>query len=361
MTESVTIYPTPIPKNWELPLMKGSEEAKEYDRHLQLYLGSLVSFILEGNESPMPNFVNHLNCLSTNLGDRICEQLKAARREFEKIFSGREIMWFTEVSFTPSPQQIERIKNLLDHFKSINIAKSNGYQDLGLLIRDILLGRKSEIIIGDETINAKNLFLEAMANKHPEKKESDTDMLTELLRYIISYYYFDFVGTKEPPRFSRIIASASARIDMFGLEPGKNKEGAVDKDAEQLITEIKNKNVFNHFMLDLTSLTNEEISLIRQLLEYIASGRVRVVFVEIKSQLTNTDLQDREVVFKPEEVLEAQYQDVAHSLMAMFQFLTRAANLPGTPKIEGFGDLIDLMRPNIEKRREAFFHYDDVL
>jgi len=184
-----------------------------------------------------------------------------------------------------------------------------------------------------------------------EIQEKKKQLFSGFLRKIISYYYFDFTGITHLDKLlsiEKIIASTSARVDMLGfkvIEPN-------DQEAINLLNTIKSKRTLNHLLLDFDRfLGSEDEELIFDLLKLITEGKIKVIFIEIKSYFrpetislasnptspTNLNSpQDGDLEklrrqpsqrAKIPDLSSEESRDVSHSLLAMFQFFARLSSL----------------------------------
>ena len=94
-----------------------------YETHLELHLGSLAGYTLQGKTTSMEKFVAYLNRKFGNLlGNLILEKLRVLRNQLEEFFRGNQneekqneekqsIWWFSEVSFVPNRYQVKDISD----------------------------------------------------------------------------------------------------------------------------------------------------------------------------------------------------------------------------------------------------------
>jgi len=86
-----------------------------YEKYLELHLGSLAGYTLQGKPTSMEKFVAYLNRNFGNpeLGNLILEKLRVLRNQLEEFFKEKQneekqneenqsIWWFPEISFVPN-------------------------------------------------------------------------------------------------------------------------------------------------------------------------------------------------------------------------------------------------------------------
>ena len=350
---------------------------------IEIFLGSLVGYILQGKDWPMPRFLAHLNRKFKGLENSILLQLQRLRTELTRYLDeNQNTTWFSEVSFVPSKSQVKRISAFCCSQTFHQIAAENGYTNPIEFVRDLLFSpekNKSTLFIDGQQLTLEELLyqtkspknfgqdlkeLEEKAN-HQEHNNKTTEkkkvVLGEFLRRIISYYYFDFTELTKLEKLllmEKIIASASARVDMLGFKV-VNQD---DQEAQELLNSIKEKGTLNHLLLNFNRLLQaedkelifkqaEDKELIFKLLNLIIKDRIRVVFIEIKSYFrpetislasnptspTNLNSpQDGDLEklrrqpsqrTKMPDLSSEESRDVSHSLLAMFQFFARLSSL----------------------------------
>jgi len=382
--EGMAIFPLPFTKGPPLPtevvvveeeeINEGTEPTVGYEQ-IEIFLGSLVGYILQGKEWPMPRFLAYLNRkFGERLVNSILSEMQQLRTELTRYLNKNpNTTWFSEVSFVPSKSQVERISAFCRSQTFHQIAAENGYTNPIEFVRDLLFSpekNKSTLFIDGQELTLEGLLHQTKSpknfgqdlkeleekvnhqehnnnnnNKTTEKKKG---VLGEFLRRIINYYYFDFTELtklEEPLLMKKIIASASARVDMLGFKV-VNQD---DQEAQELLNSIKEKGTLNHLLLNFNRLLQAEgKELIFKLLNLIIKGRIRIVFIEIKSyfrpeviallrkqtQLTESDSPQRDTLQLPRKQRNQQFKippkapdlsseesrDVSHSLLAMFQF-----------------------------------------
>jgi len=383
----------PLPTEVEVEVVE--EEINEltdptvdgYETYLELHLGSLAGYTLQGKPTSMEKFVAYLNRNFGNpeLGNLILGKLRVLRNQLEEFFREKQneenqsIWWFSEVSFVPSKIQVKCISAFCCSQTFHQIAAENSYTNPIEFVRDLLFSpekNKSTLFIDGQQLTLEKLLYQTKSpknfgqdlkeleekvnhqehnNKITEKKKS---VLGEFLRRIISYYYFDFTELTNPEELllmEKIIASASARVDMLGFKVANQD----DQEAQELLNSIKEKRTLNHLLLNFNRLLQaedkelifEDKELIFKLLNLIIKDRIRVVFIEIKSYFRpevislasnptsptnlNSPLDgDLEKLrrqpsqrAKIPDLSSEESRDVSHSLLAMFQFFARLSSL----------------------------------
>jgi len=446
--EEIAIYNSPISKGGPDTFTEEDNEAMftdpkvdGYEKYLELHLGSLAGYTLQGKPTSMKKFVAYLNQNFGNpeLGNLILEKLRVLRSQLEEFFREKQneekqneekqneenqsIWWFPEISFVPNRYQVEDISDFCRSLTFEEIAAENGYNTNPLVfLRNLLFNVEDKnklVSIGNKKLTLEKLLYQTKQPKDfaQELKEleewlrlskaeqleiSETELkelnqeqydsaiqekkkqlFSGFLRKIISYYYFDFTGIAhldKPLSIEKIIASTSARVDMLGfrvIEPN-------DQEAINLLKTIESKRTLNHLLLDFDRfLGSEDEELIFDLLKLITEGRIKVIFIEIKSyfrpeviallrkqtQLTESDSPQRDTLqllrkhrnqqFKiPPEILglsSEESRDISHSLLAMFQFFARLATHPAKTAISEFKKLKKLMSSEYSSRIEAFW------
>lgn len=360
--------PPPTEGVVEEEINEGTEPTVGYPQ-IEIFLGSLVGYILQGKEWPMPRFLAYLNRkFGERLVNSILSELQQLRTELTRYLNKNpNTTWFSEVSFVPSKSQVERISAFCRSQTFHQIAAENGYTNPIEFVRDLLFSpekNKSTLFIDGQELTLEELLYQTKPpknfgqdlkeleekvnhqehnnnNKTTEKKKG---VLGEFLRRIISYYYFDFTELTKLEKLllmEKIIASASARVDMLGFKV-VNQD---DQEAQELLNSIRKKGTLNHLLLNFNRLLQaEDKELIFKLLNLIIKGRIRVVFIEIKSYFrpevislasnptspTNLNsLQDGYLDklrrqpsqrAKIPDLSSEESRDVSHSLLAMFQF-----------------------------------------
>jgi hypothetical protein len=401
-----------------------------YETHLELHLGSLAGYTLQGKPTSMEKFVAYLNRKFGNLelGNLILKKLRVLRNQLEEFFREKQneekqneekqsIWWFPEISFVPNRYQVEDISDFCRSLTFKKIAAKNGYTDPIEFVRDLLFSpeNKSTLFIDGQELTLEELLyqtnqpknfaqelkeLEEWLSKAEQLEISETELkelnqeqydseiqekkkqlFSGFLRKIISYYYFDFTGITHLDKLlsiEKIIASTSARVDMLGfkvIEPN-------DQEAINLLNTIKSKRTLNHLLLDFDRfLGSEDEELIFDLLKLITEGKIKVIFIEIKSyfrpeviallrkqtQLTESDSPQRDTLqllrkhrnqrFKiPPEIPGLSIEesrDISHSLLAMFQFFARLATHPAKTEISALEKLKKLMSSEYSSRKMA--------
>jgi len=396
-----------------------------YETHLELHLGSLAGYTLQGKPTSMEKFVAYLNRKFGNLelGNLILKKLRVLRNQLEEFFREKQneekqsIWWFPEISFVPNRYQVEDISDFCRSLTFKKIAAKNGYTDPIEFVRDLLFSpeNKSTLFIDGQELTLEELLyqtnqpknfaqelkeLEEWLSKAEQLEISETELkelnqeqydseiqekkkqlFSGFLRKIISYYYFDFTGITHLDKLlsiEKIIASTSARVDMLGfkvIEPN-------DQEAINLLNTIKSKRTLNHLLLDFDRfLGSEDEELIFDLLKLITEGKIKVIFIEIKSyfrpeviallrkqtQLTESDSPQRDTLqllrkhrnqrFKiPPEIPGLSIEesrDISHSLLAMFQFFARLAAHPAKTEISALEKLKKLMSSEYSSRKMA--------
>ncbi len=412
--ERLTIYTDPITKTGPIPLElvpQETDQGQEIDRtldmegdvypleYLELFLGSLAGYALQGKETAMERFVQYLNTLRPGLGTLIWQKFQELREELERYFGVSKIFWFPEISFTPNRSQVEFISAFSKSKVLGAIALENGYKDPKSFIRDLLFSVNSQpnrvVIIDEQTITLAELlsrtnklqsagkaleklkYVESLENKKQLQDQRCTkettnlkkDLFIRFLKYIVSYYYFNFTGMvkpDDPPLLNeRIIASTSARVDLLGFQITNSN----DQEAKNLLEEIQSKKILNHLLLDFSTwLTPKNERLITKLLDMINQNRIIIIFTEIKSYFnsnliasvgnsTNTLAQiDEQALPKTRRRIPGlspmETQDISHSLLAMFQFLARFTNRPNK-NLTGFEELQFLMKSEYKERKHS--------
>ena len=366
-----------------------------YEKYLELHLGSLAGYTLQGKPTSMEKFVAYLNRNFGNpeLGNLILGKLRVLRNQLEEFFKENQneenqneekqsIWWFSEVSFVPSKIQVKCISAFCCSQTFHQIAAENGYTNPIEFVRDLLFSpekNKSTLFIDGQKLTLEELLYQTKSPKnfgqdlkeleekvnHQEQNNKTTEkkkgVLGEFLRRIISYYYFDFTDLTKLEKLllmEKIIASASARVDMLGFKV-VNQD---DQEAQELLNSIKEKGTLNHLLLNFNRLLQtedkelifkqaEDKELIFKLLNLIIKDRIRVVFIEIKSYFrpevislasnptspTNLNSpQDGDLEklrrqpsqrTKIPDLSSEESRDVSHSLLAMFQFFARLSSL----------------------------------
>ena len=432
--EEIAIYNSPISKGGPDTFTEEDNEAMftdpkvdGYETHLELHLGSLAGYTLQGKPTSMEKFVAYLNRKFGNLelGNLILEKLRVLRNQLKEFFRGNQneekqsIWWFPEISFVPNRYQVEDISDFCRSLTFKKIAAKNGYTDPIEFVRDLLFSpeNKSTLFIDGQELTLEELLyqtnqpknfaqelkeLEEWLSKAEQLEISETELkelnqeqydseiqekkkqlFSGFLRKIISYYYFDFTGITHLDKLlsiEKIIASTSARVDMLGfkvIEPN-------DQEAINLLNTIKSKRTLNHLLLDFDRfLGSEDEELIFDLLKLITEGKIKVIFIEIKSyfrpeviallrkqtQLTESDSPQRDTLqllrkhrnqrFKiPPEIPGLSIEesrDISHSLLAMFQFFARLATHPAKTAISEFEKLKKLMSSEYPIRIKAIW------
>ena len=393
--------PPPTEGVVEEEINEGTDPTVGYPQ-IEIFLGSLVGYILQGKEWPMPRFLAYLNRkFGERLVNSILSELQQLRTELTRYLNKNpNTTWFSEVSFVPSKSQVERISAFCRSQTFHQIAAENGYTNPIEFVRDLLFSpekNKSTLFIDGQELTLEELLYQTKSPKnlgqdlkeleekvnHQEHNNKTTEkkkgVLGEFLRRIISYYYFDFTELtklEEPLLMEKIIASASARVDMLGFKV-VNQD---DQEAQELLNSIKEKGTLNHLLLNFNRLLQaEDKELIFKLLNLIIKGRIRVVFIEIKSyfrpeviallrkqtQLTESDSPQRDTLQLPRKQRNQQFKippeapdlsseesrDVSHSLLAMFQFFARLSSLFAETEIpEELRSLSKLMSSQYFKR-----------
>jgi len=398
-----------------------------YETHLELHLGSLAGYTLQGKPTSMEKFVAYLNRKFGNLelGNLILEKLRVLRNQLKEFFRGNQneekqsIWWFPEISFVPNRYQVEDISDFCRSLTFKKIAAKNGYTDPLVFLRNLLFNVEDKntppVSIGNERLTLEELLyqteqpknfaqelkeLEEWLSKAEQLEISETELkelnqeqydseiqekkkqlFSGFLRKIISYYYFDFTGITHLDKLlsiEKIIASTSARVDMLGfkvIEPN-------DQEAINLLNTIKSKRTLNHLLLDFDRfLGSEDEELIFDLLKLITEGKIKVIFIEIKSyfrpeviallrkqtQLTESDSPQRDTLQLPRKQRNQRFKippeipglsieesrDISHSLLAMFQFFARLATHPAKTAISEFEKLKKLMSSEYSSRKMA--------
>ncbi len=406
--ERMAICHLPFTKGQPLPTEVGEEEkineridpTAGYEQ-IEIFLGSLVGYILQGKDWPMPKFLAHLNRKFNGLVNLILLKLQRLRTELTRYLDeNQNTTWFYEVSFVPSKRQVKRISTFCRSQTFRQIAAENGYTNPIEFVRDLLFSpekNKSTLFIDGQKLTLEELLYQTKSPKnfdqdlkeleekvnHQEHNNKTTEkkkgVLGEFLRRIISYYYFDFTDLTKLEKLllmEKIIASASTRVDMLGFKV-VNQD---DQEAQELLNSIKEKRTLNHLLLNFNRLLqaedkdikekrtlnhllldfnrflgSEDEELIFDLLKLITEGRIKVIFIEIKSyfrpeviallrkqtQLTKSNSPQRDTLqllrkhrnqrFKiPPEIpglSSEESRDVSHSLLAMFQFFARLSSL----------------------------------
>ena len=397
--EEIAIYNSPISKGGPDTFTEEDNEAMftdpkvdGYETHLELHLGSLAGYTLQGKPTSMEKFVAYLNRNFGNpeLGNLILGKLRVLRNQLEEFFKENQneenqneekqsIWWFSEVSFVPSKIQVKCISAFCCSQTFHQIAAENGYTNPIEFVRDLLFSpekNKSTLFIDGQKLTLEELLYQTKSPKnfgqdlkeleekvnHQEQNNKTTEkkkgVLGEFLRRIISYYYFDFTDLTKLEKLllmEKIIASASARVDMLGFKV-VNQD---DQEAQELLNSIKEKGTLNHLLLNFNRLLQaedkelifEDKELIFKLLNLIIKDRIRVVFIEIKSYFrpevislasnptspTNLNSpQDGDLEklrrqpsqrAKIPDLSSEESRDVSHSLLAMFQFFARLSSL----------------------------------
>ena len=128
--EEIAIYNSPISKGGPDTFTEEDNEAMftdpkvdGYEKYLELHLGSLAGYTLQGKTTSMEKFVAYLNRKFGNLlGNLILEKLRVLRNQLEEFFRGNQneekqneekqsIWWFSEVSFVPNRYQVKDISD----------------------------------------------------------------------------------------------------------------------------------------------------------------------------------------------------------------------------------------------------------
>jgi len=398
-----------------------------YEKYLELHLGSLVGYILQGKPNAMEKFVAYLNRNFGNpeLGNLILGKLGVLRNQLGQFFREKQneekqneekqsIWWFPEISFVPNRYQV---KHISDFCRSLTFKKIAPLVFLRDLLFNDVENKNTLVSIGNQKITLEKLLyqtekpkdfaqelkeLEEWLSKAEQLEISETELkelnrkqydskiqekkkqlFSEFLRKIISYYYFDFTGIAhldKPLSIEKIIASTSARVDMLGfrvIEPN-------DQEAIKLLNTIKLKRTLNHLLLDFNRfLGSEDEESILELLKLITEGRLKVIFIEIKSyfrpeviallrnqtQLTESDSPQRDTLQLPRKQRNQRFKippeipglsseesrDISHSLLAMFQFFARLATHPAKTAISEFEKLKKLMSSEYPSRIKAIW------
>jgi|GEM_PF-1523721 len=438
--ETITIHVNPITKTGPIPPELVPQETdqgvKEMEipnieddayppEYLELFLGSLAGYILQGKTTAMEKFVQYLNILAPELGSLIRQKFQNLREEFEKYFGASEIFWFNEISFSPNRSQVEFISAFSKSKILRAIASENGYTDPEIFIRDLLFNEEEQssrtVTINRQTITLAELLSETnnklksigkalktlknLENKKPVQNQQGTeeitsdqqspkettslkkDLFSKFLKYIVSYYYFNFTGMvkpDEPPLLNeRIIATTSARVDLLGFQV-VNED---DEEAKNLLQEIQTKRVLNHLLLDFNRfIGSEDEKLIFELLYLIVTRRIKIILIEIKSyfklellallktkirstslnnipstkkdffqSLRNQRDQKPRIPPKISGLSPEESRDISHSLLAMFQFFARLTTRQSENEIFEFEKLKKLMSSEVSDRIPAIW------
>ncbi len=308
------IYPVPITKKGPIPIdlipaeedpvvSYETQESYGYEEYIELFLGSLAGYALQGKKEVMRKFIEHLNQIAKGLGNEIWEKFLSLRKQLLDHFndSNGPIVWCSEISFTPNRSQVEFISAALKSPIIRAIAAENDYQDVESFVRDLLFNSTNpqpnmSVTIDGQVITLKQLLSETSTRPRSMRqileqltqenlaKNQKIDLFSRFLKSIVSYYYFNFTGVVKPEDMplpnERIIAAASARVDLLGFKVSNPD----DQEAKDLLKEIQSKRILNHLLLDFnTWLTPESEELIRKLLEMINQKRIVIIFAEIKS------------------------------------------------------------------------------
>ncbi|MCL4338251.1 hypothetical protein M1271_01020 [Patescibacteria group bacterium] len=401
--KDASIFARPIQKNPQnLELSRNG--TGNYESNLQLMIGLLghkaiqEAFGCSGNALPMVAFTDSLDKQQVGgvakAGEFIRTQLNYAaeetRAQIESALPiGYQTIWRSELPFEPSHEQILRIENALKDEKRIKTAvrllgfpslqslaiQSITNPDFKIVVRkndkhmpqylraaDIVsqkLGRRPPGQGEDIVINLRDIY-NIVRNSTPE--ELSKSAFLETLAFaadISSYYFVDSSmlpnqafesGEKILDKYLKVILSAGTRVDLIGFSV---REGdAKAKTVLQNVLQSFNGNQWGYrspmdFMqkgADVNGLYKEFIDMLQPTTGeqgQVLPPRVIITFTECKiNPLAAQGQQSGEGPSPSHEISNDYYSDAGHTLWAVLQWITRAANLE---KGSSYEPLLNLM------------------
>lgn len=408
----VAIEAVPISKGELSDAAAGeSGSKKNYQAHPQLYLGMLLqSMVLSETggiveKLGMEEYLTHLEQLGVK--GAILEDLKLAAGEItSQLESGWEgygsRVWFGEVPFVASLEQVGLVKELSeeaaakpDKQRYRSLLREMGHEEAGIagMVREMLTNpdwKARAVLTSSQNENTRVVELgieEVLAvARGGEGLEDYMEldgafvMLCERLAAVWSYAYFNFQGdwskigleelAEHATRYQEVVMSASARVDLLGFAARSG-----DTEARELVGELafflakipgsgegarrrgflEQKDI-SHMgrvpLHDLRQYTREERRVMREVIELMAAGRIKMQLCEVKGQFygeTREAGQVREGKFVRNELPREHIKDVAHSVFAAYQLLARVANMREGGRIGGVSReearaLVEVMR-----------------
>jgi hypothetical protein len=357
-------------------LLSGSGKEKLYP-HTSLYLGSLIHGTVQAElrggisvgNSPMMGFIEHLNKKREGLGDEIGESVQEISKEIirqikeEAGLDGQyQTEWFSEMQFEPSHMQVAIIERAI------------GDIDLNKAIVDMGFGSLNEYAKAAVTLEGFDQVLEERLNKlrtnySSEEYRTCSSKLAAVTMAVRSYYYFDFERGKSrdfdlnaiPREYKKVILSAAARPDLIGLSV--SKEDPDNESIKAMLGVFRNglsgRNWGQRSLLDFSNVSREIIANQLKVLDMVRSGRIKMTFVEMKSEFSEERAQEASQTRSGGNGVPSNYiKDVAHTLWAGYQFLTRLYNLPETASLadqEHRRNLLGVMTADEDRRGQTLY------
>lgn len=340
--------PLDIEGDFDLTTAEEKKEEKFFGRYCQLFgmlfHGILVDKVM-GRSRPelMAEFLAHLDKDHDGLGrdirakfDRAAIQVQRRVLEEAAIPEGCSTVWFDQLLFEPSPGQVTTIERGLKDERITCLVREMGYRSLNDLAKATIASTEKE----DDYFKIMEK-IDSFAAKLGTEEAGMKEALKKFLGAVITYYYFDFGSIEKfdveriPHELRELIASAAARPDLVGLSTN-------DPSARELIYRVKAQSSGNTFggtpLLDFTNLSLARARDQLNLLNLIRKRPPTVIltFVELKTHLkiNETDgQQTSRFKFVRDKIPPEHLADMAHTLFAMHQYLTRLVNFERERKI----------------------------
>jgi hypothetical protein len=381
LAETIIIHPHGIPKSFDIsdiePMIPNRDNnvGRKYPvKFLPLYLGSYIGFRLVGSDDSMNEFRKWLREHGGEVIDFHLLNLRDNLRETVGEIAGKpyeQITWVNEACFRTSPRQEDVVIRYSDDPTIKYVVQQNGFTSVVEFLRAVILNPQQEIKINDKIMPVANLINEKYTAATPDKTLEEK--IAKLVTNAIAYYYYDFSGTNQATEQDKHIALLTARPDMLGFYSANPQ----DQETLKLIQETYP--ILRRNILDIGLYTQDQIIKLQEFINRLLEGRIRMIFGEIKSQVTayNKDKNGklRKVHFDRENIPKYHLIDEAHTLLAMFEFFTRILNMPAQNNIDmnhqsqtqSRSDksleelskireaLIKLMNPDVKVRQRALF------
>lgn len=308
-----------------------------------------------------PNYVAFLDASSDTLvGTRLNEAVGSIANDLvDKVKQiqpdGQTTVWLPEVPIQPDTRQIQAIKDALEDKAILALARTAGFDTLDDLAKAAITNPDFSMGIQTDNGAVSSLTLATAMATARDVLKSDTSpstaqKLSLFLASVSNYYYLDFTKVEWtrvediPDEYKRLVASASARVDLIGLSAQK---GSPEEEFIKHMPEVFQGNFFGYTpLLDFVSPDTEKVEKQLKLLELIRLGKVKLNIVELKTQIQTKAKKGGDyvpVAYHPETVAVTHYEDVGHTIFTLTQYLTRLANLPHVKDGSDYSSLLAIM------------------